>query len=78
MPKNDWNDLTSFDYLSLAPREREDIRREAIRRAFAERAAMMDAVFMALPRLVRRIFVHLTARKRERPVTIPSKEILQI
>ncbi len=78
MPNNDWSDLTSFDYLSLSPRQREEIRREATRRAFAERAQMMDAVFMALPRLIRRVFVRLTARKHTRPVIIPGKHICQV
>ena len=75
---NDWNDLTSLDYLSLSPREREEVKREAIRRAFEERARMMDTIFMALPRLIRGVFVRLTARKRSRPVVISRKQILQV
>lgn len=78
MRKNDWNDLSSFDYFSLSPREREEIKREAIRRAYAERAAMMDAVFSAVPRLIHRVFVRLTARKSARPAIIRRKEILQV
>jgi len=78
MPKNDWNDLTSFDYLSLSPRDREEIKREAIRRALAERAAMMDAIFMALPRLIRRLFVRMMSRKRLRLAMISGKEIWQV
>ena len=30
-PRTNWNDLTSFDYLSLSQRERDEIRREAVR-----------------------------------------------
>ena len=78
MPKNNWGDLSSIDYLSLSPREREEVKREAVRRAFAERAAMMEAVFTALPRLIRRAFSHLTPRKRARRVTIPGRTITQV
>jgi hypothetical protein len=78
MRKNDWNDLTSFDYLSASPRDREEIKREAIRRAYAERAAMMDMVIGSLPRLIHRLFVRLTARTYARPAIIRRKEIVQV
>ena len=77
MLNKDRIDLLSIDYRALSPRDRQEIRREALRRAHAERAAMMDAVFMALPRLIRRAFVRLT-RKRNRPVMIPRAKILQV
>jgi len=70
-------DLLSVDYCTLSPRDREEIRREALRRAHTERAAMMDAVFMALPRLIGRAYVRLTG-KRNRPVMIPRSKILQV
>ena len=77
MLNKDQIDLLSIDYRSLSPRDREDIRREALRRAYAERAAMMDAVFMALPRLIGRAFARLR-RKRNRPAMIPRSKILQV
>ena len=77
MLNKDRIDLLSIDYRSLSPRAQEEIKREALRRAYAERAAMMDTVLMALPRLVGRAFVHLT-RKRNRPVMIPRSKILQV
>ena len=77
-PRTNWNDLTSFDYLSLSQRERDEIRREAVRRAHAERAAMMDAVICAIPRLIGRALVRLTARKRVRAPVIPGRKILQV
>ncbi len=70
-------DLLSINYRALSPCEREEFRREAMRRAHAERAAMMNAVFMAVPRLIGRAFSRLM-RKRNRPVMIPRSNILQI
>lgn len=77
MLNTDRIDLLSIDYRALSPRDRQEIRGEALRRAHAERAAMMDAAFMALPRLIKRAFVRLT-RKRNRPVMIPRAKILQV
>lgn len=77
MLNKDRIDLLSIDYRALSPRDQQEIRGEALRRAHAERAAMMDAVFMALPRLIARAFVRLT-RKRNRPVMIPRAKILQV
>ena len=77
MLNKDRIDLLSIDYRALSPRDQQEIRSEALRRAHAERAAMMDAVFMALPRLIHRAFVRLT-RKRSRPVMIPRSKILQV
>lgn len=77
MLNKDRIDLLSIDYRALSPCERQEIRSEALRRAHAERAAMMDAAFMALPRLIKRAFVRLT-RKRNRPVMIPRAKILQV
>jgi hypothetical protein len=70
-------DLSSIDYRALSPRDQQEVLCEARRRAHAERAAMMNAVFMALPRLIGRAFVRLT-RKRNRPVMIPRAKILQV
>lgn len=77
MLNKDRIDLLSIDYRALSPRDRQAIRSEALRRAHAERTAMMDAVFMALPRLIKRAFLRLT-RKRNRPVMIPRAKILQV
>ena len=77
MLNTDRIDLLSIDYRALSLHDRQEIRSEALRRAHAERAAMMDAAFMALPRLIKRAFVRLT-RKRNRPVTIPRAKILQV
>jgi hypothetical protein len=77
MLNRDRIDLFSIDYRALSPRDREEFRREALRRAHAERAAMMDAVFMALPRLIGRALIRLRHR-RNRPVTIPRSKILQV
>jgi len=78
MPQRNWNDLSSIDYHSLSFREREEFRREAIRRAYAARAEMMDAIVSALPRLIGRAFARLTARKHPRRVTIPGRTIARI
>jgi hypothetical protein len=77
MLNRDRIDLLSIDFRALSPRDREEVLCEARRRAHAERAAMMNAVFMALPRLIGRAFVRLT-RKRNRPVMIPRAKILQV
>lgn len=70
-------DIWSIDFRTLSPREREELRAAALRRAHAERAAMMDAVFMALPRLIGRTFRRIR-RRRHHPVTIPRSQILEI
>lgn len=76
MPDTNRIDLWSIDYQALTPFEREWVKREAIGRAHAERARAMNAVFMAVPRLVRRACRRLTGRGR--PVTIPGSKILQV
>jgi hypothetical protein len=77
MLNRDQIDLFSIDYRALSPRDRQEVLCEARRRAHAERAAMMNAVFMALRRLIARAFVRLT-RKRNRPVVIARSKILQV
>ena len=78
MPQGKWNDLSSVDYHSLSFLEREEFRREAIRRAHAARMEMMDAIFAAVPRMIGRAFARLTGRKRNRRVTIPGRTIAQV
>ena len=78
MPRRNWNNLSSIDYHSLSFWEREEFRREAIRRAHAARAEMMNAVLSALPRLIGRAFARLTRRKHNRRVTIPGRTIAQV
>lgn len=78
MPQPNWNDLSSIDYRSLSPLEREEFLREAVRRAHAARNEKIAAMVSALSRLIGRAFARLTGRQHNRRVTIPGRTIAQV